>query len=161
MNLKFLIFLTILILFSSCEKLHDDRSVILLNSEYNRWLNSQYGYEVWKPEQKDIEIVDKVLKKAIEKNEFNFIKKPILENITKNLYKQYIPYIDENGDRIILLNTFCRILKISTEKDDAYELREFDWKSEHYGVNDGGFCYWRITINVDKEEYFNLMVNGV
>ena len=132
-----------------------------MESDYNKLLNTEYGYETWIPHKKDIDIVDKVLLEAIENDEFDFIKKPIKENIDKFLYKQYIPYIDENGHRIIYLNTFCEIGEWPIEKNGQFEWKEVDWRKEYYHVNDGGFCYWRVTINIDKEEYSNLMVNGV
>ena len=158
---KFTYFVFALLLFSCKNDFLGEKSTILINSEYNQWLKSQYGYETWTPTEKDIKIVDLVLTKAIENNEFNFIKEPIKENINKYQYKQYIPYIDKNGDRIIYLNAFClppekRVVEINGN----FELKEFDWKNEYYKVDDGGFCYWRITINIDKEEYSNFMVNG-
>jgi len=151
MNLKINFLVFSFLFFISCNQLNDERSTILLNSEYNEWLSSKYGYQVWKPKQKDIDIVNEVLKKAIKNDDLNFIKKPILENINKHLYKQYIPYIDKKGDRIIVLNTFCQLF----ENED-----ETDWKTQHYSVEEGGFCYWRIKINIDAKSYTNLMVNG-
>ena len=156
-------FLTlVLMLFSSCKNdFLGEKSTILLNSEHNKWLKSNYGYQTWIPTKKDLEIVDKVLEKAIENNEFDFIKDPVKENIDKYPYKQYIPYLDNNGDRIIYLNTFClppeeQVFEINGE----YEWKKFDWKNEYYKVDDGGFCYWSIIINIDKVEYSNFMVNG-
>ena len=161
MNLKLISFLLIISLFSSCEKSEDNRSAILLDSSYNKWLKSEYGYEAWNPEKVDFEVLDKILKTAIKENQFNFYKEPVFENINNYSYKQYVPYVDGNGNRIILLNTFCEIPEMHMEIDGSYELKEAEWKTDFIDVNDGGPCYWRITINVDKMEYSELMVNGV
>ncbi len=159
---KYTFLILVLILVSSCmNDFLGEKSTILLNSEHNKWLKSHYGYQTLTPTKKDIVIVDKVLVKAIENNEFDFIMET-KEYIDKYLYKQYIPYINENGDRIIYLNTFCLPPEEQPfEINGKYEWKEFDWKNEYYKVDDGGFCYWSITINIDKVEYSNLMINGV
>ena len=145
--------------------LRDEKSTILITSTYNAWLKSNYGYNTWMPTAKDFKTLDKVLIKAIEQHEFDFIKEPIKANIDKYLYKQYIPYIDSSGDRIIYLNTFCDFdeerMERVVEKNGKYEWVPIDWKNEYFQVDDGGMCYWRITINIDKEAYSNLMINGV
>ncbi len=157
MNSKFNLIIFIFSILFSCGELNNEKSTILLNSEYNKRLKSEYGYFVWNPKKSDLEIVNKVLKKAIADKKFDFIKKPILENINNNLFKQYIPYIDKNNNRIILLNVSCDVLAIPTLEDQKME----HWKNEFYEVYDGGSCYWKITINVDTEKYSNLLVNGV
>ena len=41
------------------------------------------------------------------------------------------------------------------------EWTKMDWEIEYVMVDDGGNCYWQITINLDTKEYKDLMVNGV
>ncbi len=161
MNLKLSILLAIFTILSSCEKLENDRSTILLNSSYNNWLKSEFDYSVWNPKKDDLKTLNMVLKKAIEEGQFNFYAEPIMENINKNSFKQFIPYLDDNGNRIILLNSFCQIPEMTVKRDGIYELEKAEWKTEYISVSDGGVCYWRITINIDKMEYSDLMVNGV
>ncbi|WP_157972796.1 hypothetical protein [Aureibaculum luteum] len=161
MKYKLMFAVSFFLVLTSCSKTIDKKSTILLDSKYNNWLNTTYGYSVWKPKEKDIDVVDVVLQKAIDNNEFKFIKEHVLENIHKNLYKQYVPYIDNNGSRIILLNTFCLPPEEHFEEiNGKHESKLMDWKKEFYKVDDGGPCYWRININIDKEEYFNLGING-
>lgn len=38
---------------------------------------------------------------------------------------------------------------------------EIDWKNEFVNVNDGGNCFWKIIINIDKKSYEDFMVNGI
>ena len=137
----------------------DDKSTLLLNSEHNSWLKENYGFEKWEPNAKDIQIVQEVIDLAIKKDEFYFLEKPIKENLEK-YYRQYIPYIDKNGGRIIEVSAFCEILEYPPEPDSkSAEWTKMDWKNEFVEVEDGGKCYWQIKINLDNKEYFDLGIN--
>ena len=163
----------ILICFSSCKNSNDKnivtkqeevitnkKTTILLNSERNKWLEKSYGYEQWNPTEEDLKIIQVVLNDAIKNGEFDFLKKPVKQYISK-YYKQYIPYINTSGERIIEINAFCEILKIPPiPKSKNQEWTEMNWKKRYVMVDDGGSCYWKIQINIDKKEYYDFMVNG-
>ena len=139
----------------------DKIATILLNSDRDKWLEKKYGYKQWNPTEKDLKIIQNVLDDAIKNNEFDFLKKPIRQSINK-YYRQYIPYVNINGERIIEINAFCEILKLPPNpKSKNQEWTEMDWKKQYVMVDDGGNCYWRIQINIDTKEYYNLMINGV
>jgi len=137
------------------------KTTILLNSERNNWYLKNYGYQKWEPKINDIKIVQEVIDNAIVNSEFDFLKKPVKEYI-KEYYLQYIPYINENGERIIEVNAFCEIWDFPPPPESkSDEWIKMDWKNEYVMVFDGGDCYWRLTINIDKKEYYDLMINGV
>jgi len=139
----------------------DENAVILLNSNHNEWLEKNYGYQQWEPNVDDLKIVQEVIEKAIQNDEFYFLEEPLKANIEK-YYRQYIPYINENGERIIKINAFCKILESPPYPEKGInEWTKMDSKNHYISVDDGGDCFWRITINIDKREYKNLMVNGV
>ncbi|WP_324721562.1 hypothetical protein [Salinimicrobium sp. HB62] len=165
MRISLRIFGIILICFWSCknpndktESITDQKVAILLNSEQNKWLEENYGLKKWTPTGKDLNIVQEVLDKAIHNKEFDFLKKPTKQSVEK-YYRQYIPYINENGERIIEINAFCEILENPPE-NRINEWTKLDWRTEYVIVDDGGDCYWQITINLDTKKYNNLMVNG-
>ena len=73
--------------------------------------------------------------------------------IHKNLHKykrQYFGYIDKNGNRILLINCFW-----SKDKDDTDR-----WLTGRIMVLDGGSYYWNVKFNLDKNELFDLDING-
>ena len=139
----------------------DPKIAILINTEHNNWLQENYGFESWNPTDKDLNLVQEILDKAINDKEFDFLKKPIKKNL-ENYYRQYVPYINENGERVIEINAFCEILENPPNPEKGItEWTKMDWKNEYVMVDDGGNCYWQITINIDTKEYKDLMVNGV
>ncbi|WP_438425531.1 hypothetical protein [Aquimarina macrocephali] len=141
--------------------LSDDKVVILLNSDHNKWLHENYGYQKWEPKENEIISIQEIIDKAIKNEEFDFLKKPIKESLNK-YYKQYIPYINKKGEKVIEINAFCEILEIPPlPESKSKQWTKMDWKNEYVMVDDGGTCYWQITINIDKKTYENLMVNGV
>jgi hypothetical protein len=63
-------------------------------------------------------------------------------------YRQYVPVINEKGEKEVWINFFC--------DDFGAE----NWKSEIMIVEDGGNCYFEIKINLNKKEYYDLGING-
>jgi hypothetical protein len=62
--------------------------------------------------------------------------------------RQYIPVINENGEKEVWINFFCN--------DWGSE----NWKSEIMIVMDGGNCYFNLKINLTKGSYSELYING-
>ncbi len=62
--------------------------------------------------------------------------------------RQYIPVINEVGEKVVWINLFC--------DDWGSE----NWKSEIMMVNDGGNCYFNLKINLSKGTYSELFING-
>lgn len=95
-------------------------------------------------ETSDKQIVSQLLEKAIKdynlKNE-----KKIIE--IKDYKRQYIAYIDINGEKEIWINFFCDELS-------------YNWKKKIVQVKDGGKCYFNLKINITKKTFRNLFVNG-
>jgi hypothetical protein len=64
-----------------------------------------------------------------------------------NYYRQYVPMINEKGEKEIWINCFCA---------------DFDteWKNQLILVDDGGNCFFNLMINLDGMSFYDLMVNG-
>ncbi|OSY87116.1 hypothetical protein WH52_12665 [Tenacibaculum holothuriorum] len=144
------------VVFSSCRKeksLCDDKTVILLSSDYKNTPYENSGYKGWIPSQRDFKLYDEILKKELEKSNFSFLKRP-RNKYLRNYYKQILPFINNQGDRILHVNAFCKIL-------DSPDEVMFSWKENYMSVNDGGECYWKININLDKKKSSDFKINGM
>lgn len=72
---------------------------------------------------------------------------PDLSRSLRTYKFQLIPYLNENGQKLVWVNAFC-----SKENDN--------WKSEPVIVSDGGDCYFNLTINLSKGKCESLIING-
>ncbi len=151
-----------------------------INTEQSDLNTSESGYtfltyttEWWwifenaKPSELNVVELDKVnllIQKAIKKNNLerkNFvevvnshlerkgIEKTGFELDLKRYRRQYVTVINELGEKEIWINFFCK------------QNENFDWRKEPIVVADGGSCYFNLKVNLTKEEYYNLRINGV
>lgn len=67
---------------------------------------------------------------------------------TSDYKRQYLPNINEDGDKVIWINFNCGSWWDEFEKDEIIE------------VMDGGNCHFELTINLTKGSYYNFFVNG-
>lgn len=88
------------------------------------------------------------LKKIKSKVDGKFIRKNL------NDYKrQYLGYIDSNGDKIIFISFFLD--KNIKKQDDQ------SWKEDYRIMFDGGASFWVAEINLKKNKVKNIFVNGI
>lgn len=61
--------------------------------------------------------------------------------------RQYMAILNKNGEKEVWVNCFCD---------------HFDWnlKTRVVQVCDGGNCFFNLKINLNKNIYYNLMING-
>jgi hypothetical protein len=76
----------------------------------------------------------------------NFEKKSFFIDLNQ-YYRQYLPVMNENGEKEIWINCFCNAMEI-------------DWRENLIFVLDGGNCYFNLKINLSKQTYYDLIVNG-
>ena len=62
-------------------------------------------------------------------------------------FKQFVPTINENGEKEVWINCFCGL-------DDR------NWRKEIIVVEDGGNCYFNLKFNLTTKKCTDLMVNG-
>jgi hypothetical protein len=67
----------------------------------------------------------------------------------KEYKRQYFPYKDVNGERIVYINCFC-------EKYGEFR----HWREVEELVDDGGNCYFQLKINLTQKKYIDFFVNG-
>ena len=133
--------------FQSSLSLKSDETIIDAGKDM-KWAFGN-NYTSWTPEGKDIETAETILNKA-----FDDQKKPTLNRLLdrkpEDYNKQFVGFIDANGDKIIWANCFCK------GSDSFFK----DWKNKVVIVNDGGSCFFNVKINITKNTYYDLMVNG-
>lgn len=105
------------------------------------------------PTRQEVEKVEIALNdnlKVLNKLLVNQSSTPIIHKKLHKYKRQYFGYIDKNGNRILLINSFW-----SKDKEDTDR-----WLKERIMVLDGGSFYWNVKFNLDKNELFDLVING-
>lgn len=93
--------------------------------------------------------------------EIEFLKQAKKEILQKLYYHQYLPYLNEHGDRIIYINSICKsFIQTHAPFEDPDNDGEMDWKHHFYVIDDGGFCFWKVQINIDNLTYSRYSVNA-
>lgn len=88
--------------------------------------------------------------KTLNKDLINQTSTPVIHKNLKKYKRQYFGYIDQNGDRILLINCFwSRDIDLSER-----------WLKDRIVVLDGGSYYWSVKFNLDKKQLFDLDING-
>lgn len=161
------ILLLIVVLFSSCKS----TLFIEIKENENAYLirNKKSIGEVFKENFKTNEI-DKSFNRftptIIEVNQAELIlNKEFLNKIKReidgkfirknlnNYKRQYLGYIDSNGDKIIFISFFLD--KNIKKQDDQF------WREEYRIMFDGGASFWVAEINLKTNKVKNIFVNGV
>ena len=88
------------------------------------------------------------LKKHNEEYPKNKWNKTGFELKLKGKKRQYVPVINEKGEKEIWINFFC-----NDWKSDS-------WKTDLMIVNDGGNCYFNLKVNLTNKSYSELRING-
>ncbi len=133
--------------------------------EYKREMS--HPFETGEPTDLNVEelkTVEEILDRAV--NENNQIQKETLQKQnaenpenkwtetgfeleTENYYRQYIPIINEKGEKEVWVNLSC------------VEFHDENWKDELLlPVEDGGNCYFNVKVNLTQKSYSDLRINS-
>jgi hypothetical protein len=88
------------------------------------------------------------LKKHNEEYPKNKWKETGFEIKLKGKKRQYVPVINEKGEKEVWVNFFC----------DDWE--SDNWKKDLMLVHDGGNCYFNLKVNLTNKTYSELGING-
>lgn len=88
------------------------------------------------------------LKEHNEKYPKNKLKETGFEIKLKGKKRQYVPVINEKGEKEVWVNFFC-----SDWGND-------NWKNDIMMVHDGGNCYFNLKVNLTNKTYSELSING-
>jgi hypothetical protein len=157
--MKYLILLAFMLIAASCGKKDDDpvtgkppelssRQTIIPASENMEWAFGK-GYKNYSPNAEDVETAELLLKECFNK-ESSGTHNPFFDRDLNDYNRQFIGAELIGGDKVIMINCFCR----DREKDLK------NWRTDMVLVADGGSCFFRITVNIKRKSYYNLMING-
>jgi hypothetical protein len=107
------------------------------------------NYKQWTPTGMDIGISEKLIKKCFDDQKNATINR-LLNRNPEDYDMQFVGAINENGEKIIWVNCFCKT------HADSFK----DWKTKLVMVKDGGNCFFNLKINIDKNSYTDVIVNG-
>ena len=108
------------------------------------------NYKNWQPSGTDIEIAEELLAECFNKQSDYGNENPFISKTLEDYNRQFIGAEIEGGDKVILVNCFCK----SEEKNLK------DWKNSMVLVADGGNCYFHVKVNLDTKSWYGLLVNG-
>jgi hypothetical protein len=104
------------------------------------------------PSAKEIEKAEKLLREKLHSFNAKRINQgsgcPIIHKKLKKYFRQYIGYVNRNGEHVIWINFFWN--------KDLVDRAMFDIIT----INDGCSYYWDIEVNITKDELINLDING-
>lgn len=110
----------------------------------------------WTPKKEDVNIAEILVKKYILKQVKNngLINQggldPIIHMNFDKYFRQYLGYINKQGDSIIYIN--CIWINYTNEQDD--------YKQYWFDVCSSGSYFWQIEVNINKKKCFNYSVGG-
>jgi hypothetical protein len=116
------------------------------------------------PTRKELALAEQILKEQIEKanqprvNQFGR-KEYIHRNLNK-YFRQYVGFINGNGDRVIHINLYWDKYTVFDRLKGYWDER-LDFTSDYAVVLDGGSRYWNVNVNLTTKSLYNLWVNGV
>ena len=150
MNLRSYFFLTLCCISLNCLGQIDKKDFPFdwRNNEIEAHLSTGNDFELFTPSDEDI-ILSKKLSNIYIDSLSRTSKNQILRYSMSKYYRQYVGYFDNNGDKIILINAFC-------SKEGSSEELTKKWVM----ILDGGSCYFKIKINLNKRTCFDLLING-
>ena len=146
-------FLCTLLVFVSCGKNLGSGSLkpdeVVLDADKGMdWVFGK-GYSNWAPEDKDIQTAEKLLQDCFDKQKMGTVNR-LLDRKPDDYDKQFVGATDASGDKIIWVNCFCK------KEESVFK----NWKNSIIHVADGGNCFFHVKINITKNTFLDLMVNG-
>ncbi len=156
--MKYLTLVFIAILFS-CEQNKisgNEYTIIGFNPSENYWI-----FENAQPTdltRSEIELIEKIISERVSKSirnytdeliKYNSDSKSKPENNAYSYFRQYVPAINQEGEKVVWINFFC-------------ERKHFEkWKTKIVNVRDGGNCFFNLKVNLSKKEYYEYRQNSV
>lgn len=86
---------------------------------------------------------------------------PIIHKNLNKYLRQYMGYIDANGEKIIHVNFEWNRYSILQNIRGIYRIDSDSWKREWQISFDGCSFNWELKINLAKEKLFDLSINGL
>jgi hypothetical protein len=116
------------------------------------------------PTKENIKLAESILQEQISeanKRHVNqFGKRQYIDRNLNKYFRQYVGYLNENGDRTIHISFHWDKFTI-TDRIKGYWDDRLNYTSDYSIVFDGGSRYWSVNVNLTSKTLFGLSVNGV
>ena len=125
----------------------------VFDKEHFVLLSIENQAERYTPSKEDVFLVEKLISSNLEKINFPLVNQggdcPVIHKSLRKYVRQYVGFINKNGEKIIWVNF---IWNDKTMKDKA--------SKDIVSILDGCSHFWKINVNLTKEELFDLKING-
>jgi hypothetical protein len=118
------------------------------NSKINEVLIELKDKKFFTPNKSEIHIAKKQEIRYLDSLE-KVNKKKLFSHKKNRYFRQYLGYIDNKGDKVILINAFC---EGNYSKEELTRI----WII----VLDGDECYYQIEVNLNTKKCFKFSING-
>lgn len=151
---NFFLIISILLLQSNSQYIEGNKfSGYIFSKNHEVYLTIENQKERFTPSKEDIIKAELLLKNKLEcenKDKLNQLNGcPVIHKKLKFYSRQYVGFVNSKNEKIIWIN-FIWKKKVSDAK----------LKEDIYFISDGCSNYWNIFINLDKEDLFDLRING-
>jgi hypothetical protein len=134
--------LTQLIGCKECEESPFINSTILTSDTVFTNIYLKRGYKLATSKSIEIDLIDSLVAEAVKNGKTPYKTDISIEFIGKKVYRQIIPLLNAQGDRIAILN-FVHQNLIENEY----------WRTQYVLVSDAEFENWGLTINLNQKTY--------
>lgn len=106
---------------------------------------------------------EKLLLNDVWNKQNTVITDPFIRKHLDKYLRQYVGFINTNGQKIVFISFLWKKSMIDDEKlyRQFPKIQVHNWKNEWIIVNDGGNSYWEIKINLSSSLLFDFGENGV
>jgi hypothetical protein len=122
----------------------DTNSIAIFSIKSDLWLRKRFDTnKSFYLTNTDLKTIDELFNKCVFENN--------IDTAYFHYKRQYVPFIDKDGHKKVWINCFC-----SDIKDDFFA----DWKTSIVRVDDGGRCFFHVTIDLIYNSFSDFEVNG-
>jgi len=123
-------------------------------AKHSVWYEIKNQKERYTPTEDDINKAELLIREQIKEinssleNQFDGC--PVIHENLPNYYRQYVGYINNNGEKIIWVNFIWK------DKTSVIKLKE-----DIVETLDGCSYFWNIEVNINKSKLYDLNINGL
>lgn len=121
---------------------------VIETGEKMEWVFGK-NYKASTPTTAEIELAEELLSQCFSKQVSGTVNRFSGKKL-EDYNRQFLGGITESGEKVIWVNCFCK------KESDILK----NWKTQLIIVADGGNCFFNVKINVNKQVYYDLMING-
>ncbi len=111
----------------------------------------------WTPGKNEITLLREILIQPSKDGKLDFIDQPHKINLFEQYFFQYIPYINNKNEKVVLVNSFC-YNRESYEKEKESGRAYISYAHGIVSITHAGRCLWQLLINIENKNYGSLNI---